>query len=91
MIRLESLFDEDQVQVDKSYFMDMVKKKIKAGGQQVEIIEDGDELVVKAIDPFVSQGYNVFKDNSEYRSWLRATMYEPEDSEIMEGLNGSGA
>lgn len=55
--------------------------------QKIEISynpDDGDDILLKVIDPHAASGYLVFQDQDAYKSWLDAQLYEPSQDEIQE-------
>ena len=92
---VEPLFREDApVPRDtmKQQVLEDFKMTALAGipDQKLEISynpDDGSDIIVKLIDPHAASGYLVLKDQSAYRDWLDAQLYEPSQDEVQEAIN----
>jgi hypothetical protein len=92
-ISFESLFDEKSATVDKELFKDDIVVAAKSMGQSVEIDrtgKTGDDLVIKVLDPHKSMMYNVFNSDDDYKKWVRQSLHEPTEDEIMQSLRSNG-
>jgi hypothetical protein len=93
-VTFESLFDDNTAVVSKAAMKQEVFKKLMATGEPMTIDLQGDEsadLIVRKMSPPASQGYNVFENMDEYQDWMRQSLHEPTEDEIMEGLRENGA
>jgi len=92
-VTFESLFDEHSPAISKELFRDTVIQGIRATGQMAEIDVTGESpsgIIIKNIDPHVSQGYNVFESDGDYQTWVQQSMHDPSEEEIMEALKNNG-
>mgnify|MGYP006275967873 CR=1 FL=1 len=89
-ITFESLFDERSAVIDKSLFKEAVVSDMRTTMHVIDTEDTEDGLIVKAIDPLRSKGYNKFESNEDYTQWLQASLYQPSHEEIQEALNGNG-
>jgi hypothetical protein len=95
-ISFESLFDEHGPAISKELFKENFIKDAQSKGVPLSIDSSGvsgDDVVIKVLDSHESMMYNVFKDNDEYSKWLKQSMHEPTEEEVMSSLreNGTGA
>lgn len=88
-VTLEALFDDFSSIPSKNQFKDVAIERIKQTGKMVEVLDEGDVLSVKVIDPLASQGYNMFASQKEYQSWLGSQLFEPSQEQMEEALDGS--
>lgn len=91
-LTFEALFDETTAVYGKEAFKEAVFEDLMSKGQMVEIDRSGDgesDMIVKQIDPQVSQMYNVFHTVDEYEEYLQQSLRDPSEEEIMEALRGA--
>lgn len=96
LLTFESAFDEYTSVPDKRLFKDSIITKMATEGTLVqELPDDGSgDLLLKTIDPHVSQGYNVFKKPEDYQEWMQRELQNPSLDEVVANLkeqDGTGA
>jgi hypothetical protein len=53
---------------------------------------DGDDIILKVVDPQAAAGYLVFQDEQEYNGWLQQELFQPSQDEVEEAASrGSGS
>lgn len=45
---------------------------------------DGDDIILKVVDPHAATGHLVFQGEDQYNDWLSDSLYEPSQDEIEE-------
>jgi len=93
-VTFESLFDETSAVPINETLRDDVTRLIhlKNPGSVVEKTHDGSgDLEVKVIGAEASQMYNVFDKPEDYDSWLKQSLHDPSEEELLGGLRGKGA
>jgi hypothetical protein len=97
---VDPLFREESA-VPKDTLVQVVLEDFKinhlagVSDQKLEIsfnTDEGDDILIKLIDPHAASGYLVFQDEEAYNNWLGVQLYEPSQDEIGEAASrGAGA
>ncbi len=93
---LNELFDDKEGTFDPNTIKHAVTTDVKisllAGTPDSKVMidfspSDGSDIVIKSVDPEKALGYSQYADTQSYYENLSASLYAPDDNELLGGID----